>query len=333
MKQFIINLTCFALIGVSPILFVFSSYLYFDPFKVLRHYNDYSYPYVVANRDYISTIMFINNYEKNSYNSFIFGSSRTLALKPNSWSKYLSVNDKPFMFDASAESIYGIYTKLKYLDSINAEIKNVLILLCRDYSFRQTENHKGHLYVKHPATSGEDNLSFQFDFFKAFISLKFLFNFYSYKILGSYKPFMSGYIENRKIIIDTLTNELNIIDRENEITQNPTGYYAKRKELFYTRIGEKTDSISRINKKHKFMLKEVRRILEKNNANYKIVLSPLYEQVKFNPVDLLVLESEFGDNLCDFSGKNSFTDNKMNYYETSHFRPNVGDSIFKIIYK
>jgi hypothetical protein len=277
--------------------------------------------------------MFVNNHKKNNYNSFILGSSRTLAFRPNSWRKYLPDDDSPFMFDASGESIYGIYTKLKYLDSTNIEIKNALIILCRDVSFSSSENHKGHLFIKHPATSGESSLSFQLDFIKAYFSSKFLINFYSYKILGSYKSFMSGYIEKRKITFDTLTNEINIIDQETEVIQHPTEYYATRKELFYERIDEKTDSIQRITKKQILMLKEVKRILEKNNTNYKIILSPLYEQIKFNPVDLALLRDEFGNNLFDFSGKNSFTDNKINFYETSHFRPIVGDSILKIIYR
>lgn len=332
MKQFITRITYFTLIGIISILPLFSLYFYFDPFKVLRHYDDYSYPYIITNRDYISTTMFINNYKKNSYNSFIFGSSRTLAFKPKSWRKYLSENDKPFMFDASGETIYGIYTKLKYLDSTNVEIKNALILLCRDASFRYTDNQKGHLFIKHPATSGEDNLIFQYEFIKAYLNLKFLYNFYSYKVSGTYKPFMTGYIENRKITFDTVTNEINIIDQETEIIQNPTEYYAKRKGLFYERMGEKTDSIQRITKKQIYMLKEVRLILEKNNTNYKVVLSPLYDQIKLNPLDIVLLKNEFGNNLYDYSGKNSFTDNKMNYYETNHFRPCIGDSIFKILY-
>jgi hypothetical protein len=333
MKQFITKLSYFALIGIIPILALFSSYLYFDPFKVLRPYNNYSYPYVIPNRDYISTTMFINNHKKNNYNSFVLGSSRTLAFRPNSWHKYLSDNDSPFMFDASSESIYGIYTKLKYLDSTNIEIKNALIILCRDASFSYEENQKGHLFIKDPATSGENNLAFQYEFFKAYYNILFLFNFYSYKILGTYKPFMSGYIENRKITYDTLTNEINIIDQETEILQDPSEYYKRRKQLFYDRIGEKTDSIQRITKKHKFMLREIKRILHENKTCYKIVISPLYEQIKINPSDLSFLKKEFGNNLYDFSGKNSFTDNKINYYETSHFRPSVGDSIFKMIYK
>lgn len=333
MHQFLKKLIYFSIIGIGLILTLVLSYLYFDPFKVLRHYNNFSNPFVISNRDYISTTMFINNYKKENYNSFIFGSSRTLAFRPNSWVKYLSKNDKPFMFDASGESIYGIYTKLKFLDSKKIELKNVLIIFCRDASFNNSENHKGHLFIKHPATSGESNLKFQFEFFKAYSNQNFLLNFFAYKILGKYKSFMTGYIENRKITFDTLTNEITIVDQENEILQHPNEYYIKRKDLFYERKAEKTDSIQRITDKYIFMLKEINRILTKNHTNYKVVLSPLYEQIKFNALDILLLKKEFGGNLYDFSGKNSFTDDKINYYETSHFRPNIGDSIFKLIYK
>jgi hypothetical protein len=287
----------------------------------------------MTNRDYISTAMFINNNKKYNYESFIFGSSRTLAFKPNSWKKYLAPNCKPFMFDASGESLYGIYTKLKYLDSIHININNALIIICRDASFNHAANNNGALYIKHPATSGESSLAFQLTFLKAYLDPKFLFNFYSFKILGTYKPFMAGYIDHRKITFDTVTNELNILDQESEIINNPIGYYNKRKELFYERKGEKIDSIQRITKKHLVMLNAMKTILVKNKTNYKVVISPLYDQIKMNPHDLAILKQIFGDNVYDFSGKNAFTDNKMNYYEASHFRPNVGDSIFKIIYK
>ncbi len=81
------------------------------------------------------------------------------------------------------------------------------------------------------------------------------------------------------------------------------------------------------------MLKEIKRILKKNNTNYKVVLTPLYEQIKYNPTDLIFLKNLFGSNLYDFSGKNSYTENQTNYYESSHFKPVIGDSILAIIYK
>jgi len=158
--------------------------------------------------------------------------------------------------------------------------------------------------LKHPITSGESVLSFHFNFFQAYLTRKFLINFYSYKILGFYKPFMSGYIDNREITYDIVTNEVNIVDQESEIIKYPIEYYRKRNRVFFERaIDEKTDSIQRITGKQLFMIKEIKRILVKNKTNYKVVLSPLYEQVRFNPSGLLFLRNEFGNNLYNFSGK------------------------------
>lgn len=333
MKQFLARVTYFSLIGISPILILLCTYFYFDPFKVIRHYNDYSYSNVILNRDYISTTMFIKNNKRNMYNSFIFGSSRTVAFRSSSWQKYLNVNDKPFMFDASGESIYGIYKKIKFLDSINVEIKNALIILCRDVSFYNSKNHSGHLFIKHPEISGENHFYFHNEFFKAYITPKFLFNFYCYKIIGEYEPFMADYIENRKITYDTITNEINIVDQEIEISQNPEEYYRKRKKIFYKRYGEQADTNPMINNSQLIMLHEIKRILEKNKTKYKVVISPLYEQKKFSNYDLSVLGKVFGDNLYDFSGKNNFTETITNYYEVSHYRPIVGDSLLQIIYE
>lgn len=333
MKPFVSKLLHFSLFGIIPILALLLSYLYFDPFKVIRDYDDYSNPYVIPNRDNISTRMFLHKFGTHRYNSFILGSSRTLAFRPNSWRKHLSPEDAPFMFDASAESIYGIYKKLVFLDAKNVAIKNALIILCRDATFNTSENHKEHLFIKDPATSGESKMVFQFAFLKAYFTPKFLVSFFGYQLFGEYKSYMDGYIEDRKITFDTVTNEINIRDQEMEITRNPKKYYALRAGLFYERTHERTDSVQRINKGHQHMLNEIRRILDKHNTNYNIVLSPLYEQIKFHPKDLSFLTSLFGPHLFDFSGKNRFTENRFNYYETSHFRPHVGDSIFNIMYE
>jgi hypothetical protein len=58
----------------------------------------------------------------------------------------------------------------------------------------------------------------------------------------------------------------------------------------------------------------------------------LFEQMNWNPKDLNFLKNLFGSNLYDYSGINEFTNNKLNYYESSHFRPVVGDKILNSIY-
>lgn len=315
-----------------PVLLLFVLYIYYDPFRILRTYKNYSSSEVVLNRDHVSTTMFLNNYKKNNYNSFIFGSSRTLGFRTKVWSKYLAKKDKMFVFDASNESIYGIYTKLKYLDLKKIKINNAIIVLCRDRTFEYDKNHEGHLFIKHPEISGESKLRFQFEFLKDYFSAKFLFCFYLHKVIKEYKPFMFGYIEDEKTMINSSTNEINLDIAEKQIKQSPTKYYLEKNDVFYKRKGEQIDSIQRINQKELFMLREVKRILEKNKTNYKVIISPLYEQIKFSRTDENILKTIFGAKLFDFSGKNKLTEQVDNYYESSHFRPKVGDAIFEVIY-
>jgi hypothetical protein len=333
MKKFLTTLGTFSLLGVTVMTVLLITYIYYDPFKVIRKYRDYSYPHVITNRDYISTEVFLRNNEKYHYNSFIFGSSRTMAFKTNSWLHYLPSGAVPFMFDASAETAYGIDIKLRFLDSMHVNLNNVILVFCRDVTFKTADNSTEHLYTKHPILSGQSEFAFQSTFFKAYMSSPFIGYFYDYTWTGKYKSYMTGYLENRKIRYDTVTNEMKILDQEKEITETPDAYYAKRSKIFYTRVRERTDSVERIQKPHLLLLMDIKRILEKNNTNYKIILSPLYEQVKFNPKDLEILESVFPGHVYDFSGKNTFTDKVTNYYESAHFRPVVGDSILSIIYK
>lgn len=332
MKGFIKNTIGFSLIGFIPMLILTSCYFYLDPFKVLKSYSDYSFSNVLPNRDFVSTEMFLKNNQKQHYNSFVFGSSRTIAYRPKSWASHLPQNAKPFMFDASGETVYGIYTKLKFLDSLHIEINNALIVVCRDVTFASNLLYQGHLFIKDPRIIGKDNFAFQLYFFKTYLNPNFLYAYYNYLIFKKFEPYMLGYIEPNKIAFDKTNNQITIKNIEDEISQNNINYYKKRGAIFYKRNGQTIDHEVKIKPKHLFMLNEIKRILEKNKTNYRVVLSPLYDQVKFTKIDFLVLKKLFGTNLYDFTGKNSLTDIRTNYYEISHYRQNVGDSIFKIIY-
>src|SRR5215204_6317696 len=92
-----------------PFIILGGLYIYLDPFKVLRNYHNY-YPednFMVYNRDHISSQKYITNKDKYGYNSFIFGSSRTIAFKTPDWKPLLPPGSNPFLYDASVESIYG----------------------------------------------------------------------------------------------------------------------------------------------------------------------------------------------------------------------------------
>ncbi|WP_026994226.1 hypothetical protein [Flectobacillus major] len=332
MRLFFATLLQFSILPFVLLLGLLAGYWYFDPFRVLKTYSDFSNPVVIPNRDYVSTEVFIQHYPQYHYNSFILGSSRTMAFKPKHWQKYLGTNDTPYLFDASNESIYGIYHKLKLLDNRGVKIKNVLLIICRDRTFTHTSNQIGHLYIKHPLVSGESSLDFQAQFLKAYFSPEFLFKYYLYQLCG-YSDWMQGVIENKQILYDTKDNTITIPAQEAAITRFPERYYAAKMHVFYKRNSETTDRVARIKPLQKAMLAEIKQLFLKHKTAYKVVISPLYDQVKLNPKDKAILEEIFGNNIYDFSGKNTFTQSYTNYYEASHYRPTVGDSILRYIYR
>ena len=105
-------------------------------------------------------------------------------------------------------------------------------------------------------------------------------------------------------------------------------------------------SIHKINSKQILMLKEINSILKKHRTNFKIIISPLYNQVKINNIDLDIINNIFPKNVVfDFSGKNIITENKLNYYEyyanptlnmsrnqSSQYVSSVGDKLMQVIY-
>lgn len=331
MKQFLKRLCLFVLF---PFVFLLGGYIYFDPFKVIYAYDNYDRTPVISSRDYISTEHYLKNKGKYHYNSFIFGSSRTIAFKTDVWKQYLEDDAILYKFDASAESVSGITAKLKYLDKEKAGIKNALIILCRDWSFSSNKNRTEHLFKKHPAVSGKSWLDFHLTFFKAYLNPRFLWVYYNYKLTGKYKDWMVYVIAQDQFTIDTVTNEMTETVLDKKIEKDPKQHVKDLGGVFYNRPEiAKEDSISRIDQDYLVQLKEMKSILEKQGTNYKIVAGPLYEQVKWNKKDKDILIKIFGKNFYDYTGKNKFTDNEENYYEDSHYRPVVGTVILHEIYQ
>lgn len=330
MREFLIKLTIFSI----PFLLLLGGYFAFDPFRVIYDYDSYSEDNpVIPNRDYVSTEMFKKNIERYGYNSFIFGSSRTMGFRTKTWVKYIGNGASPFVYDAHAETIYGIYQKVKYIDEKGADIKNAIVLVCQDVTFAQTGDSQGHLQKKHPDITGSSVWDFHLEFIKSYFDVKFLFSYYLHKFSGKYRSFMNGYIEPREIRYDPVTNDVTIVDQEFEINNNPQEYYSKRVGIF-----ERKNSIDLypppiIQESHVEMMKEMRLIFDKHETNYVVIVSPLYSQKYFNEKDLGLLQEVFGeDRVFDYSGENQFTENYENYYEKSHFRPLVGEIILEEVY-
>ena len=133
--------------------------------------------------------------------------------------------------------------------------------------------------------------------------------------------------------LDVKTNELSYDKYDEQIQTNPEAYYNSRRGLFYQRDAVSAESKCCIGLPQQEILKNMRSVLASFKTNYKIIVSPLYDQKRINSEDLRYLQQLFGAaNVFDFSGKNHFTEPYTNYYETSHYRPVVCDSILSLVY-
>jgi hypothetical protein len=121
---------------------------------------------------------------------------------------------------------------------------------------------------------------------------------------------------------------------DQDIKLDSLSYYTNliSKGVFYNRT--KIDSSKPlIGASQVKLLNEIHQVIKNNKINLKIVISPLYNQIVFNALDKKVLYKLFGnENVYDFSGKNDFTENVTNYYESSHYKPFVANKIMDSIY-
>lgn len=328
------NLSTFArkiLIFLIPIFILFIWYLNSDPFRVLHTYKYYENDPTELNQGYISWQSFLNNRDSLKYDSFLLGNSCTMAYPTTIWKPYIG-NGSPIRLNASSESLYGIYKKVKRLDECGAPIKKALFLLDHSTLRKVIKNNK-HSRILHPDVSGIGKLEFQKVFITAFFNPKFLIPYFDYCVFHKYRKYMRGIIMKQDDHRNQLTNDI-INPREFEIEKLKEQYWVKHKNELPARTLHIEAYPQVIFNKQNKMLSEISEIFKKHETDYQIIINPEWSQKSLNKTDLTKLKNIFAaDRIHNFSGKNKYTENKENYYEKSHYRPILGKLILQDIYK
>lgn len=309
-------------------------YLILDPFKVVKthenFFKDDSSVRVELNKDYVSTMTFINNIGLN-YDSFIFGNSRSIFYEIEDWKEYIGPNAKAFHFDSNGEILYALHKKIIFLDKQANKIENVLLVLDNS-TISNVKPRKGHLgIISPPLVNYSNKFEFQKAFFLGFLNPNFLYNYMNFKLFGRYKP-RNNNLNDAPLDYDVSTNEIRFGYFEDLIKKNEY-YTEERRKVFYKRDSIQNSYPKGIYEEQKKLFNDIKLILKKHNSDIKIIISPLYNQDKIHKEDLIYLIRLFGEeNVFDFSGINKFTNDYTNYYENSHYRPHVAREILKIIY-
>ena len=316
---------------LSPIFLLLIGYLIFDPFQILRQYEAYPNNFAKSlNRDRISTQTFLNNNGQYHYKSFIFGSSRSSVFYSKNWGKY--INDSiPFHFDASCETVSGIATKLKFIEKNGNKIDNALFVFDRSI-FAYEQDTLGSVFVQDYRVSGLPLWKYHLIFVNTYFSKGFFVAFYDYLVLGNFKDYMRNFLEFRKINYTPVVNDFVFTSYIEQIKRDSVNYY-NQPNFFYERGSDKQIAEPVIKLYQLKYLQQIKESLAKHHTKYKIVIGPTYDQQYFNEKDLKVLIQYFGqENIYDFSGINEYTNDKTNYYEIYHYKPNVANDIMRRIY-
>ena len=257
-----------------------------------------------------------------SYNSFIIGSSRSDFYYIDSWKKHLDSSSVCFHFNQSGDNLYGMLQRVNYLYNRFDHIDNLLIIIDHELLADTTPN-KGPLFVApYQVTPERDFLSFHWEFIRTFFSFNFQMEYWSRSntINGYYIP---------------TYNELHKPIAEEEIAKDPSHYYSSLPKDYslYPRDSIPIIGDQVILEKQKTLLYSLCKLINNGGTSYKVIVSPLYDQIKLSPKDSLYLSSLFYDDcFFDFSGINEFTEDTLNYYENSHYRPSLCERLLDIVY-
>ena len=309
------------ILACIPAILLGSVYLILDPFMVVRHYDNLytpARPHLELNEDYVATEYFLSSYSEKKYDSYVFGSSRARFFNSQNWGRYIN-STAIYPYNVALESLFGVTGKIKFLNSHGVKIKNALLIVDGQL-LAGAKNSSGHLYRKHPLVSGEGIADFQFASFKDFFNLDAI-SLYVKAIKATPSAAQAQVEEDPQY------------KAERQIVENREAYYGPKMNMFYKRDSVQQYSRPVLETANRKLLLEIKKIFAENNTDYRIVISPLYDQKRMAPADMQVLQEIFDRNrIYDFSGINDITSNVYNYYEVMHYRLPIAQRILDTVY-
>ncbi|MBR1426570.1 MAG: hypothetical protein IJ581_03865 [Paludibacteraceae bacterium] len=330
MKRFLLSV----ILSIGcPLLLLLGIYLWTDPFRCLHEFdiNDID----ATNREYLSTELFLRNYPTQHYNAFIFSSSRGGGFNTYTWQTYIGKDTRPFLFQAWGESLTGIELKMDYLDKHDVEIKHAIIMFDIPGTFGKGQLPHEALGLKHWIFTNNSKFTYNAIQFYNFIQKPSFWIKNIRKTLAHSKEACSS---------DTIFNDWEGDNYLNYATLPPQDSLKKCSDMtrrtFYAKLNSVKDSTQRvsqpvINGKFVKQLQHMKAILDKQNTDYHIVLSPAicYLNPAVNPADLEIIEDILGkERVHDYTGRNELTEDYNNFSDPNHFGLRVGYLIMQDIY-
>lgn len=305
---------------ISFILFVFFTVITFnyviDPFgvfksNILKNYYQY-------NERFIKIDYLIKN--KDKYNSYMFGSSRIGNTDPSIIEKYIK-NSKFYNFTVAAANIYDYKIILEWMLKNNFKINNIYMQIDLDNYYLY--GHNDNLLVKHHYLVDDTSLfKFYFDYLT-----KISFQTLKEKIRFNLNP-------DERVYDIYNTGMWKHPDKEEKLKNSPEQYVLN--EISFHKNYEDKYKIDSNYNKIIFDLKTFVKLCENNYINLILFTTPHNHNMMdtFEKESVLRFVSDISEimDFWYFSGYNSITNDDTNYYETSHYKEEIGIKVANSIF-
>ncbi len=330
MRQFLLKSFYFLLPIILIILIPTILYLKRDPYSDFGRKKNYSWKYNFQGLGDMGTKKLLHSSIK--YNSFIFGSSRSVGVYGCYLQKKIP-KSKFFHYANWGETIGGIYQKIKLIDSLGYKIDNAIIYIDTDKTF---EGEGACTPFDHYLLTKESRKQYILNHYRSYL---LDFNINKLKIL------LGKQVDGS--IFPNWESDLTTNDPDHTCTDSVVRHYGdiienieldtidsiKHSGFFYKRPESQTYKAKQISDVESRCLSGITQIFNKHHTNYYVVITPLYDELKFEPIDMIVIRQYFGKNVYDFSGKSEITKKISNFPDKEHFQKYISKNILDSIIK
>jgi hypothetical protein len=319
MKRFVL----LTLLALSPVLLLVAFYVAKDPFHVVKPYKGQVYNpgdtiSLTINWGHVTVESYKYFDPQGHFDSFIFGSSLSGYYRIKDWAPYLPANARPFHFNASRETLYGILNKLHWLTNRGVTIKNALIIMEDEMLMRRPLD-SDVLFVQHPSTAREVSWwKFHQLYFNAFRRPEIV----AYLLCPG--PMTQRILDEGSATTD-ITNRIEPINEgyyawaDSVIAVNPDEFFTPEHVKRYSLPLKELPCPEKINFTVSALLAEIHHLLESQGTDYHIIIPPHYGYEAIDSRDLFKLERIFGQSrVHDYSHDPKLGTDLHYYYDDGH---------------
>lgn len=315
-------------IYTSPMALALATFFIFDPFCILHNHE--------AIAEQSADVEHFRRFDKQNpkahFDSFIFGNSRANSFSEVHLKSKLGEASNIFFFNAPGECILNYYKKIQYIKKSGNTIRNAILLIDQGIllnSNNQSPKFHGPVYEHTIHSSNRSYLNFLSSFINYYFTDLFFLKYSTYKLTGNYTPWMHSAFKKPQPPEAALSNK----QLRDSLLENHFEEYKKTYTPIYDRKYDPSEIITSINESDLSMLREIKKIFEKDATSYFIIIPPDFHRQKSPQNITLQLEEIFDPSrIFNFTGSHRITNDSTLNYENLHFSMKAGNIILDSIF-